>query len=75
MTKISGGGISLNKAVLWAAPELETFILASTISTWRTLLTQWNMAQLQARLRLSNFKHLLMFVDSPVGSWLGRAAT
>lgn len=31
------------------------------------------MAQFQAPLRLSNFKHLLMFVDSPEGSWPKRS--
>lgn len=73
MSKLPHRGTSLNKAVLWAAPELESFILASTVTTWSTLLTQRNMAQFQALLRLSNFKHLLMFVDSPERSWPQRS--
>jgi len=72
-SKLPGEGTPLNKAVLWAAPELETFLLASTITTWSSLLTQESMAQFQAPLRVSNFKHLLMFVDSPEGSWPKRS--
>lgn len=73
-SELPGGETSLSKGILWAAaPELETFIPASTISTCSTLLTQQNMAQFQAPLRLSNFKHLLMFVESPEGSWSKRS--
>lgn len=72
-SKPAGRGTWLNTADLWAAPGWKSLSwpLQSPLET--LLLTQGNVAPFQAPLRLSNFKHLLMFVDSPGGSWPSRS--